>query len=132
MTILGTLGRMILVPVALLLAAVATSIVLVTLGLETFTQEMARDSYDVDTYVIVRGLVVQSAGIASAISIVPALAVVIIGEVGRIRSLLYYMAGGGLAIAAAPLIAGAAQGGALALPHGSVLQVAATAGFFGG
>ncbi|MEO1718624.1 MAG: hypothetical protein AAFR23_00140 [Pseudomonadota bacterium] len=132
MTVLGTLGRMILVPIALIVAAIAASIVLLTLGLETFTQEMARDSYDTETYVIVRGLIAQGAVLASAVSIVPTLLVVLIGEIGRIRSLLFYMAGGGLAVAAAPLIAGMAAGDAIAMPQGAVLQVAATAGFFGG
>lgn len=132
MSIAATLGRIILVPIALLLAGIAAGIVLMTLGLETFTQEMARESYDGETYVIVRGLFTQGVAIASAITVVPTLLAVIIGEVGRIRSLIYYMAAGGLALAAAPLLAGVADGSALAMPNGSVLQVTATAGFFGG
>ncbi|MEL6291197.1 MAG: hypothetical protein AAFQ44_05345, partial [Pseudomonadota bacterium] len=97
MTIAGTLARIVLVPLGLILAAAAAGFVLVTLGSERFIQEISNESYDGETLVILQGLFAQGAAIVSAVSVIPALGVVIIGEVARIKSLLYYMVGGGLA-----------------------------------
>ncbi|MEL6228127.1 MAG: hypothetical protein AAFY53_12625 [Pseudomonadota bacterium] len=132
MTIAGTLARIVLVPLGLILAAAAAGFVLVTLGSERFIQEISNESYDGETLVILQGLFAQGAAIVSAVSVIPALGVVIIGEVARIKSLLYYMVGGGLAIASAPLLAGFMESQALAMPNTTVLQIAASAGFFGG
>ena len=132
MTIAGTLARIVLVPLGLILAAAAAGFVLVTLGSERFIQEISNESYDGETLVILRGLFAQGAAIVSAVSVIPALGVVIIGEVARIKSLLYYMVGGGLAVASAPLLAGFMESQALAMPNATVLQIAASAGFFGG
>ena len=53
--------------------------------------------------------------------------------VARIRSLIYYVVGGGLALAAVPLLARYGQGGtAMPDPDQLVWQVFATAGFAGG
>ncbi len=58
--------------------------------------------------------------------------VVIVGEVARIRSWLYYMIGGGLALAALPLLGRINDAGVAAMPDAAVWQVLATAGFVGG
>ena len=57
---------------------------------------------------------------------------VIVGEVARIRSWLYYMIGGGLALAAIPLLARINSSGVGTLSDATVWQVFATAGFAGG
>jgi hypothetical protein len=63
---------------------------------------------------------------------VPAILVVIVGEVARVRSALYYVAAGGAALAIVPFLTRLEQPAtALALAP-AVWQVLATAGFAGG
>jgi hypothetical protein len=70
--------------------------------------------------------------LTTGLTIIPALLVVFVGEVARIRSALYYVAGGGAALAAIPLLARVGQSGGVVLPEQIVWQVFATAGFAGG
>ncbi len=127
---LHVLGRLILVPVAFLLAALVTAFVLVTLGSEKVTHAISGNedvpitaAYEFITYTVV---------LASAFTIIPALLLVVVGEVGRIRSIYYYVVGGGLAMVAVPLLAQVAQDTALAAPSTAIWHVFATAGFLGG
>jgi hypothetical protein len=62
----------------------------------------------------------------------PALAVVIVGEVARIRSWLFYMIGGGLSLGLLPLVAKAGAPDLMTMPPTALWQVLATAGFAGG
>ena len=64
--------------------------------------------------------------------LIPVALVAIVGELGRIRLALYYMAGGALAVAFVPALIRAASGSALAWPQTEVLQVALLAGTAGG
>ncbi|MGD9785052.1 MAG: hypothetical protein AB7E80_08965 [Hyphomicrobiaceae bacterium] len=127
-----TLGRLLWVPVAFLLAAATAGLVLFTLGLERITQATQGRWQDGDTVASLIDLVMQGYGLLSGLTLVPALAVAIIGEVARIRSSLYYILGGGLALVAIPLLAGYGAQGRLELPAATVWQVLATAGFAGG
>lgn len=125
-------GRLILIPIAALIAGLIGGLVLVTLGLERITQATQGRWQDSDTIGGLYELLVQGHLLVSGLTLIPALAVVIIGEVARIRSMLYYVLGGGLALVAVPLLA--RYGGAdatSALPT-AVWQVFATAGFAGG
>jgi hypothetical protein len=74
----------------------------------------------------------QGSLLASGASILPAIGVIVIGEVARIRSWLYYVIGGGLALAAIPLLARINSSGVGTLSEATVWQVFATAGFAGG
>jgi hypothetical protein len=115
---LATVGRLIL-------------FVLVSLGLERVTQAMSgRDGLDsmADIFSLLR----QATVLASGLTIIPALALVIVGEVARIRGSMYYVLGGGLALAVVPLLARYGQSGTLVVPAATVWQVFATAGFAGG
>ncbi len=113
------------------LAAGAAGFVLVTLGLERITHaihgqegpEMVESTFD---------LFWQGSLLAAGATILPALAVVIVGEVARIRSWLYYVIGGGLALAAIPLLARINTAGVSTLSEATLWQVFATAGFAGG
>jgi hypothetical protein len=127
-----TVGRLILIPIAFALAACAAFGVVVSLGLEHVTRAMHSAEPGEET--IVRGfdLVQQLGALTSGLSILPALLLVIIGEVGRIRSWLYYMLGGGAALASAPFLARLGQNEAMVMPASTVWQVLATAGFAGG
>jgi hypothetical protein len=127
-----TLGRIIWVPLAFLVSAAVAGFVLVTLGLERVTQTLRGSGPAEDTIGSMIDLVGHGVLIASAFTVVPALLVVIVGEVARIRSSMYYVAGGGLAFAVVPLLARLGDGGGLAMPAVPVWQVFATAGFAGG
>lgn len=128
---LAAVGRLIIVPLALVIAASASAFVLVTLGLERVTQAMSGrgggDSIS-DLFELLR----QGTLLASGLTIMPALALVIIGEVARIRGSVFYVIGGGLALAAVPFLARFGQSGAFVAPAAAVWQVFATAGFAGG
>jgi hypothetical protein len=128
-----TTGRiLIVIPAALLMASLAALFVLLTLGLERITQFLHVNpigNEDVETIFAVMN---QGLILAASITIIPALVMVIVGEVARIRSVAYYVVGGGIALAAIPLLARFGQGGAVASPEALVWQVFATAGFAAG
>ena len=130
--ILRTLWRMIVVSFAFIVAFCAAAFVMMTLGLERATQ--AVNSIDVaatdpDGLVDLLFAVLR---LMSATTILPALALIIVGEVARIRSGLYYVIGGGAALAAIPLIARFGSLGAGPMQSNLVWQIFATAGFAGG
>ena len=127
----STLGRMIVVPIAFVVAAIASILVLLSLGYERFVQATAGQS-GFDIFEAIFGLLGHGVLIATGFTILPALALVIIGEVARIRSLLYYILGGGAALAAIPLLARFGQQAGPAVAQAAVWQVFATAGFAGG
>ncbi|MGE0022998.1 MAG: hypothetical protein AB7S70_05125 [Hyphomicrobium sp.] len=129
--VLNTIGRLIWIPISFLIAAAAALTVLVTLGLETITHAV-HNLDGGETISAAFDVAWQGTLIASGATIVPALLVVIIGEVARIRSWLYYVIGGGAALAVIPLLApsGATTAEQLALP--ALWHVFATAGFAGG
>lgn len=129
--ILRALGRMIVVPLAFVLASLSAMLVLLTLGQEHLTRALyGRDGFDAFEVLLV--VFRQGIVLASAASILPALLVAIVGEVARIRSLLFYVLGGGAAMAAIPLLARLGQSAPAAAPNPIVWQVFATAGFVGG
>lgn len=128
--VLKTIGRLIWIPIAFLIAAVASMLVLVTLGLETLTHAM-HNLDEADTVSAAFDVAWQGTIIASGATLIPALLVVVVGEVVRIRSWLYYMIGGGVALAIIPLLARVDPGTmTYALP--ALWHVFATAGFAGG
>ena len=131
---LHIMGRIIIVPIGFLLAVAVTIAVLLTLGLEVTTQTLARKSSDADRIEVLVGMGLDILHIFAATTVLPALLVVIVGEVARIRSMLYYVLGGGLAIAVFPLLARlgptlSEAGGPLPVRAWAVLS---TAGFAGG
>ena len=65
-------------------------------------------------------------------TLLPALLLVIVGEVARIRGAMYYVIGGGAALAVVPLMARLNQPLAVLDLSQVVWQVLATAGFAGG
>ena len=130
--VLSTIGRLIWLPIAFLMSAVTAMLVLVTLGLERFTQATAGQLRDEDVIVRMFEIVLQGQVIASGLTLLPAIAVVIVGEVARIRSALYYVLGGGLALVSIPLLARYGMAGGADTSSAAVWQVMATAGFAGG
>ena len=127
-----TLGRLILIPIGFVLAALTSLAIAVTLGLEKVTHAMHGTETGPETIEAYGSLVLQGWSLFSGLTILPALAVIIIGEVARIRSWLYYMLGGGLALSVIPLVSRLGQGVEQQVPPATVWQVLATAGFMGG
>jgi hypothetical protein len=130
--ILRTLGRLILVPVAFCLAAATAAVVAVTLGLEKITVAMSGKEGGAETVQAYWELVMQGGAFIAGLTMLPALAVVIVGEVARIRSWLFYMIGGGLSLGLLPLVAKAGAPYLMTMPPTALWQVLATAGFAGG
>ena len=126
------LGRLILVPLAFLLAVAAAGALLMSLGLERVTRATYGRSLDAAALGQLLDLLWAAVNIISVGTLIPALLVVIVGEVARIRSALYYILGGGLALSALPLLARSGSFGQDLAGIGLIWQVFATAGFAGG
>ena len=134
-----TLWRIVWVPVAFALATLAGLFVLGTLGLERLTAATGGGRGIADWIANalanpkeLKGTVQLLGSLASALTLVPAMLVVIVGEVARIRSSIYYVIGGGVAVVAVPVVMRVMQSGAGAATAAPVLQVLATAGFAAG
>lgn len=129
---LAAIGRIIWVPIAFVISGIVCAGVIMTLGLERLTQ-YAKGFGDPDMSLGGGIELLQSALLlAQAFTLLPALAVILIGEIGRIRSVYYYVVCGGLAAVSAPLIARIGTSGALEVPAIAVWQVFATGGFIAG
>ena len=126
------LGRLIMVPLGFLLAVAASLTLLFWLGFERATLAMHGRDLDPTRVGDLIGVLHGFVGLASVATIVPALLVVIVGEVARIRSATYYVLGGGIALAALPLLARVGSVGKDLAQIGLIWQVFATAGFTGG
>lgn len=129
------LARLFLVPIGLLLAAAVAMFVIGSLGLERFTQEMHRGGDVLDAGGMLWGLFRQWGTIgrlASAVTLVPVLLLIVIGEVARLRTAMYYVLGGGLALGIIPLLAKVEAGGTFQMPATAIWQVFATGGFAAG
>ena len=128
-----TVGRMLVIPLALIIAAAGSMFVLLTLGLERITGALhQRAAADDDMVQAMADLMNQGVLLTTGLTIIPVLLVVFVGEIVRIRSLLYYVAGGGLALAAMPLLARFGQETGAAPADQIMWQVFAIAGFAGG
>ena len=120
-----------MIALALFCAAIATFFVFVTLGLERVTGALHVAQPD-DAVQSMFELANQGFLLVTGLTIIPVLLIVVIGEVARIRSFLYYVAGGGAALLAIPLLSQMPQTGRIMVAEPVVWQVFATAGFAGG
>ena len=136
--VLSTLGRLIWLPIAFVLSGMVATMVLLSLGLERITGAAHAQDGDMTMLIVLLEIVRQGHLLASGLTLIPAVLVVIIGEVARIRSALFYILGGGLALAALPLLARMGQVASATTAPGGIVpptlvwQVFATAGFAGG
>ena len=78
------------------------------------------------------GVVLFTGFVAPALTAIPAFIAVVLGEVLRLRSWVYYVLAGGASLAAIPLLAGASANGAAEIPAAEYMTIFATAGFAGG
>jgi hypothetical protein len=126
------LGRIIMVPLAFILAALTTLFVILSLGQERIVQAMTGRGPDEATIGAAFDLLGLAVALVSVQTLLPALLLIIVGEVGRIRSAMYYVIGGGAALALVPLLARLGEPSAVLGLARAVWQVLATAGFAGG
>ena len=126
------LGRIILLPIAFVLAAVATLFVVFSLGQERVVQAISTRRPDEVPVEAILDMVGMALRFATVHTLVPALLLVIVGEVARIRSAVYYIVGGGVALAIVPLLTRMGQPTTVLELSPVVWQVLATAGFAGG
>jgi len=126
------LGRIVLLPIAFVVAGMATLFVVFSLGQERVVQAISARSQDEVPVDAIMDLLVLGLRFASVHELVPALLLVIVGEAARIRSAVYYIVGGGAALAIVPLLTRIGQPATLLELSPAVWQVLATAGFAGG
>jgi hypothetical protein len=125
-------GRIILLPIAFVLAALVVLFVVFYVGQAQVVQALS--ARGTDEVPIDRILDIANAALrfASVYTLLPALLVVVVGEAGRIRSAVYYIVGGGVALAIVPLLTRMNQPATVLELAPTVWQVLATAGFAGG
>ena len=126
------IGRLILVPLGFILASLAAIFILFTLGMERVTQAIHGREADPDMWFGMFDVAWQTISVFSTFTIVPAILLVIVGEVARIRSSLYYILGGGAVLAAWPLLSRLGTIAQDPAQFGVLWQVFATAGFAAG
>jgi hypothetical protein len=129
--VLSTLGRLIMVPLAFLFAMLAASAVLLSLGLERVTAVMTSNDGE-EAIGTVFGVLKYGWILSSGVTLLPPCLIILAGEIARVRSAIYYIAGGGISMVAVPLLA---RLGPQAASSGASIfswQVFATAGFVGG
>jgi hypothetical protein len=131
-----SIGRIIWVAIALALAAIAGVVVLGLVGLERVTaamHEAPEASSEFMQWMDMAGLLFGLSQWGMTLSVVPAILVVVVGELAHIRSLVYWVAAGGGAVVAAPVLNGlAASAPEMAVPGTALLPILATAGFAAG
>jgi hypothetical protein len=129
----AALARLIAVSIAFLASAAAALFVFATLGLQYVTQAMNGDGGDaLGSAAVLIDFLWQGYVLISALTLLPALAVALLGELARIRSVFYYVVGGGAALTVVPLLADLPPPHAHEPPAPAVWQVLATAGSAGG
>jgi hypothetical protein len=130
--VLKGIGRIVWSAIAFVLAVVAGIAVLGLAGLERLTAAMheGREApSELGQWVDLANLVLGLGEWGAALSVVPALLAVVVGELARIRSLVYWVAAGGVAAVAAPVLNGIATSSTeTVLPAVALLQLLATAG----
>ena len=131
--ILKTLFRWLWVVIAFAIAASIALVVLFGLGIFWLGDEIRADAGG-DEFIWHTAEVFAAffftAAVAPALTGLPALIAIIVGEVMRIRSALYYTLAGGAALAVIPILARSAENASS--PVSSYMSLFAAAGFIGG
>lgn len=129
--------RILATATAFVLAAIAGTITLFVLGARwaaeeatAFTPENADDVSRALNEGL--GVIAFFLNVAPVLTLLPAIAAVVIGEVARINSILYYVLAGGVAAALMPLIASMPEAGDGPTYSAQYFAIIATAGFAGG
>jgi hypothetical protein len=128
--------RLLWVVVAFFLAALAAVMVLFALGAIWAGDEIRAAAAN---HPLVRhggeaalGFVVFAGTVAPALNALPAFLGVIVGEILRIRSWMYYVLAGGASLAAVPLLVASASADLPSILASQYITIFAAAGFAGG
>ena len=133
--ILRTIFRLAWVVVAFSIAALAALAVLFALGAMWAGNELraaAPDDPLIRDGAPIFGLMVFASTVGPALTALPALIAVVAGEVLRVRSSIYYVLAGGLALAAIPVMAAPDMAELPAILASRSTTIFATARFAGG
>jgi hypothetical protein len=133
--IVSAILRFIWVAVALVLAMGVALVMLFALGAIWVGDELraaAPGDPVIDLGAPWFGVVLFAGTVAPALTALPAILAAIVGEVLRVRSWLYYVPAGGVALALVPLLTGPPPADLPTLPPGQYLTIFAAAGFAGG
>jgi len=125
----GAAGRLIAVVFGFVMAVCVSALVAFRLGIERVTGALHGDE---DPFGTVLGWLARGAHLSLYVTLLLAILVVIAGEVARIRTALFYIVGGGIAVAAAPVLIEVQRSGVGQGLPAFIWQVFATAGFVGG
>jgi len=130
------IARLILIPLGFVLAVLAAAAVFMILGYEQFAEATAIPMDDpndfIDGWMNMAGDAKIMAAYFTGATILPAIILIIIGEVAKIRSSIYYVVGAGLAMAAMPFLYDLSINSEISDTARNVLPMFATAGFAGG
>ena len=135
--IINTIFRMLWVTIALMLAVGVALAVLFALGAMWVGDELRAASpndpmlqHGADR---IFGIVLFAGTVTPALTILPALAAIIAGEVLRIRSWMFYVLAGGASLVAVPLLISSPRADDIqSLPASPYMSIFAAAGFVGG
>lgn len=130
------IGRLLWVVIAFVLSAIVAAGLLATLGMERLVQDIQADARldgsELQGWLMMWDQAALVFGVFSALTLVPAVLLVVVGEVARIRSAIYWVLGGGASLACIPYLTSLLGSGDITLPTQTLLQVLATSGFAGG
>ena len=132
-----SLRRIVAVAIAFVLAIVAGTVTLFFLGARWAAGEATAftpNNADEFSQALNQGLGIIAfvLNVAPVLTLLPGIAAVVVGEIARMRSLLYYVIAGGLSAALMPLIATAHENVESSAYSAAYFSIIATAGFVGG
>jgi hypothetical protein len=134
--ILRYVGRLLWVVAAFCIAAGAALAILFAFGAMWVGDELRAAASDDPVLrtggATAFGAVLFAGTVTPALTALPALIAVVIGEALRIRSWMYYVLAGGAALAAIPLLAASPSPNLAAVAASQYLAIFAAAGFAGG
>jgi hypothetical protein len=133
--ILRTFFRMVWVVTAFLIAVLAALAVLLALGAVWVGDELraaAPNDPMLKHGAPVFGMVLFAGTVGPALTVLPGLIAVVIGEVLKIRSWMYYVPAGGAAVAVIPVLAAPQTADLVEIVSSHATTIFAAAGFAGG
>lgn len=133
---LRLIRRIILIPIAFILAVLASVSVFAILGYEYVADATAISTQDPEVFIEewwnLAGEAKTMAAYLTGATIIPAILLIIVGESASIRSSVYYIVGAGLSLAAMPVLYDLSTTSELSQTAQDALPMFATAGFAGG
>jgi len=128
------LGRVIKVFFGFGLALIAGAVVLFVLGGQIFAAGLSDQYGEIlnPSIASIAGIISFIGALYPALTILPSVIAVVIGEIGHIRSMLYYLVAGGLSASAIPIFYVLMDSANFSLPSQAFMAAFATSGFAGG